>query len=197
MRASALALLCLLVAAWPTTASGPRFDYSLAVEILPGREYSDARLRREIGRALVARLAESACYERVALVARDADDDETPLEQELLLQLYVDGIELLTEYGTSQASQADPDRLPEMAQRRVATVEVLYGLRLATAEGDALRERFGMRQTSSYRPRHTEDPAAVARANALFDVARSAGRFACKGSAKKLERAIAEAAAAR
>ena len=193
IRALGGALIVLL--AGFTLAEEPRFDRSLAIELVRGAQYVDERMQLEIARMLSDRLQDKACFREVTLHRPDEEGAAPP--QELWLTVRLDSIEMRTVYGTSQAAQNDPNRAPDTSRNQTARVEVRYGAELKTAAGAVVRAKPFLRQTTQYRPRQFEDPKEAARANALAEIVQTLERFVCKGSAKKLERAIAEASASR
>jgi uncharacterized protein YktA (UPF0223 family) len=172
--------------------------YQLVVDVVSNDEQdSDAGIRHtgpapevlqdELVTMLINAINGERCFETV--MAYDPNDPE---RGDLLLTIEVFDFFEQTEYAYNQAAYQDPNADPDRAKKKIARVEAEFRFFLTTPDRANVLRSKQVKLFHDHVPRHYEDAIYYAR-NELLEDARRLGRsFACKGSAKKLAKQLAE-----
>jgi len=185
----AVLLVGLLVGLVTPCASGDApapFDLTLLVDY--GNNVVSQSLRDEVSAAVLDELHRAGCFRSVGLVRPDPGDDD-----DLVLDLTLLDVIDETTFEVSLAQRDSPMAPPETAQRQIARLRVSFRLALRTASDDVLLREKERRVERTYRPLTNEDPRYAARQETLDAVAEVLRGFACKGSPKSLQKAVARA----
>lgn len=180
-------LLCVGLGTGSPAAKGKPLPYKLGVRVTHGESAGPAAMLADLRRGLLEALNNAACFESVRVV------DGAVSNADLLLEVVIIDIEEQTRYGISMATLSSPNTEPGTDKQLVATVRGAFRVELLTVPASARIRSREFIQVGSHRPVLNEDPRAEARWEMLNEAVRSLRVFACKGSEKKVARAIEQA----
>lgn len=179
--AVALVLACSLAPA----GAGEPFPYPLQLEVVILEEGSEG-VREELERELAHALDRAGCYLGVeAASGRPAEEGDA-----LLLRVAIEKLSDEMSFDVSIAERYSEQAPPDVDRQVTSWLEIGYRMELHLLPGSVpLRSKFQNIRTG-YRPQLDEDPREENRIQAIDQIVRSAKGFACKGSPKKLRKAI-------
>ena len=180
-------LLCVGLGTGSPAAKGKPLPYKLGVRVTHGKPAGPAAMRADLRRGLLEALNNAACFESVRGV------DAAASNTDLLLEVVIIDIEEETRYDISMATLSSPNTEPGTDKQLVATVRGEFHVELLTVPASARIRSRKFIHIGSHRPILNEDPRAEARWEMLNEAVRSLRVFACKGSEKKVARAIEQA----
>lgn len=186
-----LAVVAVLASVSMAAAGGGVFPYELGIRVKFGEELGSERVRERIEKEILERIEKKTCYRSVRRHDPEADPDP-----DLLLVVLIEEVLERVEHDRSLAGEIAAIREdPQAALRVSAIVEVTVFFDLVHAATGSTLRRTADRPQVHRRPQFLgEDYQQAARDLAIKHVSVEAQKFACKGSPKKLEKAIREAA---
>jgi hypothetical protein len=189
---SRLVIAALLVlgaaGAWQPQA-GSTHPYRLALDVSYGEPTGSESFREDLERSLLHELAR--CFD--AVQSLDAEDGGS--ERDLTLRIVIDDFEEETSFDVSMAQLNSPDAEPDTKRQLVVQFRANFQFELLTVPDSGVVRSKRNFQHAAHRPVLNEDPRYEARLKLIEGVVRFARGFACKGSAKKLEREVERARA--
>jgi hypothetical protein len=189
---AALLLILPLSFSLPNAGKAEPQTYELAVQVAYGDFKGAESFREELELQLVRELQSERCF-REAIAAGAQEENGA----DLLLLVLIEQMEERTDYDLTIAQRDSPYATASESRRLRATMEVRIELQLRLLpESILLRERrFG--NLEGYRPQLDEDPRYEVQILMIESLARTARKFACKDTGKRLRKEIAGARAAR
>jgi hypothetical protein len=186
---SATLALSLLVIPYavPHAGKGDELPYSVAVQVARSEHSGPEEMRREVELVLVQRIAEMQCFREA--VRWDGD----PQSADLLLRTRLLDLEDETRYDIEMAQRDDPKAKQEVKRLFTIFLRADILMEVVTLPGEAVVRSRSVAMTESYRPIAFEDPRMQVELQLVDEAVDTVAAFVCKGSAKKLDKEVAQA----
>ncbi len=162
--------------------------YSIVVKVAWSEPVGPESFRAGLEGELSTRLALARCFRSIR-----TSGPVTPASDDLEFRIVISAFREEADYEQRLADLAAPGAAG--ARPAVASLEAVFELEARLLDGATVRRRLA-RIESSWRPLASEDPREQAFHQLIDKAARSAQKFACKGSAEQWAREIARARAA-
>lgn len=187
-RHAAAAALIAILAGSPLTAGEP-FPYDLTVLVRSAEEVGRESLRDEAERLLSWDLESARCFRRVS-----GELPETPDGDDLAFRVTLVDVEEETSWDLSIAQRNSPNQQPgKVNTSQTVRLRADLLMELIAVEGERVVRSKTVRVAKGYRPRFEEDPRLEARQLLMEEAVSTARRWACKGSAKGLDKELRKA----